>query len=237
MPPQPLLRVQELSVQRRGALILNRLSFSLAEGELVGLVGPNGVGKTTLLEVLVGRLRPASGELWWRGEQWPWAWELSRRARMGVGYLPQGPSVFRQLSVWENLRAVPTRDDTDLEAIIERVGLTARLDARAGSLSGGERRRLELARLWAMGSTLLLCDEPFAALDPQGVEAVCAILRELSGQGRCILLTDHRVELVASLCPRLMVLLDGHIARDGKASELRADAFLQERYFSPRDGG
>jgi len=213
-----------------GVQVLTGLNVTLEEGRLLGLIGPNGAGKTTCLRILTGLLKADAGEVWFDGVQWPSQRGLAWRARKGLGYLPQHPSVFRALSVWENLRAVPGSTQDMCEAVLEEIGLQGLATRWARDLSGGERRRLELGRLMLMPLRVLVCDEPFAALDPQGIAAVGGLLRKICQGGGAVLVTDHQLEALLGLCDDVALLIDGHIARQGPAAEMRRDPMVRTRY-------
>lgn len=220
-------------VERAGRRVLGGVSLDVCAGRCVGLVGPNGAGKTTLMTVLAGLVRPRSGAVWLCGRALGPREGLAQRARLGLGYLPQGPSVFARLTVWENLRAVPGATVARCESMLSRVGLVALREQPARLLSGGERRRLELGRLLLLeGLRVLLCDEPFAGLDPLGVEAVGGLLREVAAgpQGCGVLVTDHGVETLFGLCDEVAVLLDGRVAVRGERAVVESDAAVRSRY-------
>lgn len=215
---------------RPARVILRDLNLDAYGGQILGLVGPNGVGKTTLIRLLVGRLRPTSGEVVLRGEVLAPKLSLAARARRGMGYLPQQPSVFRSLSVWENLMSVPCAAAEAAQAVLERVSLSGAKDRSASQLSGGERRRLEVARLMLMRAQVVLCDEPFAGLDPIGITALSDLLRELAASGCAVVVTDHRVEALFPLCDEIALMLDTQIVRRASPAVLEKDLLVRERY-------
>jgi len=210
--------------------LLRAVDLDAFSGEILGLVGPNGVGKTTLIRLLVGQLRPSAGEVRLRGCVLPPKLSLAARARLGVGYLPQQPSIFRALSVCENLMAVPGARAANAEGVLEKVSLVDARERPAAQLSGGERRRLEVARLMLMKVDVLLCDEPFAGLDPLGIASLSELFRELAGAGRAVVVTDHRVEALFPICDEIALLLDTQIVRRASPELLSQDVLVRERY-------
>jgi lipopolysaccharide export system ATP-binding protein len=221
-----------------GRRVLDGVTLELAPGEIVGMLGPNGAGKTTLLRILAGTLAADAGELALVGEGARLsltAEPLHRRARRGLGYLPQEPSAFLGLDARENLAAVlelrgrsPGAARSEAEAMLGEHGLESLARQRAGTLSGGERRRLELARLLAIEPSILLLDEPFKGLDRAAAAALGARLRVLGGEGRAVLLSEHVTAPQAlELCTRIMVLLDGKVAASGSTAELAGDPVAQ----------
>ncbi len=225
-----LFSFRDVSAIRRRRPVLTGLNWDLRAGTLHGLVGPNGAGKTTAMEIAAGLLPSYGGEVVYDGATLPPQTSLAARARRGIGYLPQGGSAFRRLSVQENLMAVPGADVLRAAQIAEAVGLGALRGVRAEDLSGGERRRLEIGRLLLLRARLLLCDEPFAGLDPLGVTDLSRLLQAIAADGCCVVVTDHQVEAVFSLCSRVAVLLDGRLHRDAPPEVLRRDPVVQSRY-------
>lgn len=203
------------------------VSFDVSAGEIVALLGPNGAGKTTTFYILVGLVLPKSGRVF-LGDVDVTAEPLHLRARRGLGYLPQEASVFRSLTTEENLLAVlEARGRGSAEArsrtaeVLEEMGLSQRTKVAAGSLSGGERRRLEIARALVLEPSLLLLDEPFAGVDPKQVAEIQAILRDLrQRRGLGILITDHNVRETLDLVDRAFILHEGRILCEGNAKTL-----------------
>ena len=235
----PVLRARGLEVVRVGRTLLRDVSLSLAPGEIVGVLGPSGAGKSTLFGALIGD-PPADSGVVHLGDDDVTRWPMWRRARHGLGYVPQSPSVLWQLSMHDNLATFAQVCDTtiDVAAVAERVGLTARLDVRAGDLSAGERRRLEVARAACIRRPkVLLCDEPFAGVDPLGAARLSDLLRELAAEGMAVVLADHHVEEALALCTRAFLLLGGEVALEATPAEFRRDPLVQKRYLGNADLG
>ena len=214
------LEARDLRISLGGRQVVSGVSLRLRAGEVVGLLGPNGAGKTTIFRLLMGILR-GQGQVLLQDRQE--TRELSglavhQRSRLGLGYLPQEPSVFLGLTAINNIQAVlqlrrgPASSAADL---LERCGLTSVAGQKARTLSGGERRRLEIARMLALQPRLILLDEPFKGLDPQAVGDLQEVLVSLAGQGTGILLTDHNVHQALTICDRAYILVDGHIKVSG----------------------
>ena len=216
--------------------VVRGLDLRVGPGECVGLLGPNGAGKTTTFRMLTGLLRPTAGRVWLDGTDLT-AWPLWRRARAGLGYLPQGPSIFRRLTVAENLTVALERHLPDRRARLEEVdrlltthGLAHLALARGERLSGGERRRVEIVRALAAHPRVLLVDEPFAGLDPPAVLGVVRTLRTLVAAGVGVLLTDHHALHALEACDRIYILADGMTLFAGTPAAAVADAQVQARY-------
>jgi lipopolysaccharide export system ATP-binding protein len=210
------LTAERVSVRLGGTSILREVSLSIGAGEVVGIFGPSGAGKSTLFRALAGEQRLDGGRVL-LGSDDVTRLPLWRRARRGLGYVPQTPSVLLDLTVRDNLAvfarlASPGMAPHAATDAAASLGLSARLDVKAGALSGGERRRLELARALSAGPRVLLCDEPFAAIDPHGTEGAGAALRALADRGGCVLVADHHVAAALRICDRAALLLDGEIA-------------------------
>jgi lipopolysaccharide export system ATP-binding protein len=231
-----LLEVVELHKSYRGRRVVNGVSFEVAAGEIVGLLGPNGAGKTTSFRMAVGLIRPDGGQVFLGGVECS-RLPMFRRARLGMGYLPQEPSVFRKLGVRDNLLAVLETLPIDrAERRLRCDELIAELDlghlgnAPAETLSGGERRRLEISRALAAKPSLLLLDEPFAGVDPIAVEEIQSIVSKLREQGIGILITDHNVRETLLSTDRAYIIHQGKILRQGTAAELVADPEVRRVY-------
>lgn len=221
----------------RGRRVVDDVSVSVDRGEVVGLLGPNGAGKTTCFYLIVGLIRPDAGRI--RLDDRDVTREpMHRRARAGVGYLPQEPSVFRRLSVSDNLEAVlETRPDLDaqgraatLERLMDELQI-AHLGTQLGvSLSGGERRRVEIARALAASPRYILLDEPFAGVDPISVVEIQRIVRHLKDSGIGVLITDHNVREALNICDRAYILNQGRVLAHGPPAEILDNAQVREVY-------
>ncbi len=238
-------------VKRYGArTVVSDVSFQVHEGEIVGLLGPNGAGKTTTFRMTVGMIPPDAGRVRLDGADITRR-PMYQRARLGMGYLSQEPSIFRHMTVRENLLAVLEalgvgRIDRRARAkeLIAEFGLGEVSDATAVTLSGGERRRLELARTLALDPRLILLDEPFSGVDPIAVEDIQAQLFRLRDRGISILVTDHAVRETLGTTDRAYIIYEGSIFRHGSAAELAADpqvraVYLGEKFSMPErlEGG
>ncbi len=227
-----------LRVVRSGRELLRDVDIAVRPGEVVGVLGPSGAGKSTLFRTLVGELRPDAGTVSLDARDVT-AEPLWARARAGVGYVPQTPSVLFDLTVGENLATflalgkphASSRPRPTARDLAERVTLQERLDVRAGQLSGGERRRLELARALAIAPRVLVCDEPFAGVDPRGAEALGALLASLAREDEVgVILADHHVEEALRVTTRALLLLDGAVAASGTPDEFREHPLVRGRY-------
>jgi lipopolysaccharide export system ATP-binding protein len=232
------VEARDLRVARDGRAILRGVSIDANPGEVLGVLGPSGAGKSTLFRAIVGEEPPDGGTVLLGGvdvTQEP----LWRRARLGVGYVPQGPSVLWDLSVRDNLatfRSVAKLPPEDPRAAAERVGLESRLDVRAGALSGGERRRLELARAITRPPKVLVCDEPFAGVDPVGAERLGDLLRSFADGGAAVLLADHHVAEALRVCTRALLLLDGTVAVSASSADFPDHPLVRGRYLGTWTG-
>lgn len=230
------LSIEGLVVRRGGRRVVDGVGLELVPGAAVALLGPNGAGKTTLFEAIAGLIPVHGGRVRLFGQAVD-RWPLDRRARWGLGYLPQEPSVFRRSTVRQNVSAVlelrvPRAERSNrLEALLERFGLAGIAEVRADDLSGGERRRTELARLWASGPRCLLLDEPFAGLDPRSADELQLHLRGLIEEGHPVLFSDHAVERALDLCHRACVIAGGRLVVEGPPDEVRASEAAQRVYF------
>ena len=221
-------------------LAVRDLSLRVGAGEVVGLLGPNGAGKTTTFRMLCGALRPHAGHVELTGQDVS-RWPLWRRARAGLGYLPQGATIFRRLTVAQNLRAglarrklSPAQQSDAVDALLHQLGLTQLRDARGDTLSGGERRRAEIGRALAAQPAVLLVDEPFAGLDPAVRHALAAHLRQLASEGVGVLLCDHDAQQSFLTCDRVYILTDGELLAEGPPAEVAADPRVRAAYLGER---
>jgi len=224
-------------VKKYGArTVVNGVSFDVSQGEIVGLLGPNGAGKTTSFYMVVGLVIPDQGSIQ-LDDQVITNEPMYKRAQLGVGYLPQEASVFRTLSVEDNIKAVleltplsPAEQKDKLESLLEEFGLTHRRKYIGSHLSGGERRRTEIARALATNPNFILLDEPFAGVDPIAVEDIQRIVEQLKTKNIGILITDHNVQETLSITDRAYLLYDGKILKSGTAEELAADEQVRRVY-------
>jgi lipopolysaccharide export system ATP-binding protein len=229
----PLLRAEGIEVRRHGHAILRGVALDASPARVLALLGPSGAGKTSLFRVLVGEERPWRGHVLVDGRDVTRE-PLWRRARLGVGYLPQGPSVLFDLTVEENLAtyaALVGRPRRELAELAARFELGAHYDKRAGDLSGGERRRLELARALSARPRVLVCDEPFSGVDPAGAERIAKLLRSLAvDDGVAVVLADHHVVESLAIADEVALLLDGVVEMRGTPEEFAQHPAAQGRY-------
>ena len=235
--PRSTLRVIEVCKSYRKRAVVRNASLDVATGEVVGLLGPNGAGKTTCFYMVVGLVRVDDGRIEMDGD------DITRlpihvRARLGIGYLPQEASVFRKLSVADNIMAIlETRKDLNrgerrakVEELLEEFRVSHLHDQMGISLSGGERRRVEIARALAANPRFILLDEPFAGVDPISVLDIQEIIRHLAGRGIGVLITDHNVRETLGICQRAYILSAGEVIASGSAEAVLADRRVREVY-------
>jgi lipopolysaccharide export system ATP-binding protein len=220
----------------RGRAVVNGVSVEVNQGEIVGLLGPNGAGKTTSFYMIVGLVRPDEGKVFLDDVEITKA-PMYKRAQMGIGYLPQEVSVFRKLSVEDNIMAIlemtdlnKTQRQEKLERLLEEFHLTHVRKNLGNRLSGGEKRRTEIARALATDPKFVLLDEPFAGVDPIAVEDIQAIVSELKKRNIGILITDHNVQETLSITDRAYLLFEGSILKSGTAEELASDEQVRRVY-------
>jgi lipopolysaccharide export system ATP-binding protein len=233
---QDILSASELTKSYRGRTVLDQVSLKLERGEIVGLLGPNGAGKTTTFYIIVGLVAPDNGRVGLGGRditQLP----MYRRARSGISYLPQEPSVFRKLTVQENLRSIAETlsiSSAEREALtstlLEEFGIDNLRDQGAYTLSGGERRRLEIARALVLTPRFILLDEPFAGIDPLAVLDIQRIVGRLKERGIGVLITDHNVRETLNITDRAYIISDGRILREGSPEQLTNDDEVKKVY-------
>jgi lipopolysaccharide export system ATP-binding protein len=216
--------------------VVNNVSINVEQGEIVGLLGPNGAGKTTTFYMVVGLIKADSGEVFLNDEDIT-KMPMYKRAQMGIGYLPQEASVFRKLSVEDNILSVlemtklnKQQRNEKLENLLEEFNLNHVRKNNGDSLSGGERRRTEIARALAVDPKFILLDEPFAGVDPIAVEDIQGVVARLKYKNIGILITDHNVNETLSICDRAYLLIEGKIFKHGTAEELAANEQVRRLY-------
>ncbi|MEZ5041345.1 MAG: LPS export ABC transporter ATP-binding protein [Saprospiraceae bacterium] len=216
--------------------VVRGVSIKVNQGEIVGLLGPNGAGKTTTFYMVVGFIKPNEGAVYLNDEEIT-ELPMYKRAQNGIGYLPQEPSVFRKLTVEDNIKAVlemtrlnAAEQAARLEELIGEFGLEKVRKSRGDTLSGGERRRTEIARALATSPNFILLDEPFAGIDPIAVEDIQYIVAKLKTKNIGILITDHNVQETLSITDRAYLMFEGNILKAGTAEELAADEMVRKVY-------
>lgn len=236
----PLIDTRGLVKNYHGRNVVDGVSIHVARGEVVGLLGPNGAGKTTTFYMIVGLIHPKRGQVVFDGRNIT-GYPMHRRARLGLGYLSQEPSIFRKLTVAENVMAIlewlplSARERKQrLESLLNELGLTHLARQKAYTLSGGERRRLEITRALVTNPSALLLDEPFSGVDPLAVYDVQEIIRGLKKRGLGILITDHNVRETLTIVDRAYLICEGKVLREGTSSFLIDDPLSRELYLGPR---
>lgn len=232
-----VLQATNLAKSYKARAVLRDLSLTVASGEVVGLLGPNGAGKTTAFYMIVGLSKCAHGEILLDGRDIS-RLPMHKRAQMGLGYLPQEPSVFRKLSVADNIMAIlETRPGLDrearesrLEQLLGELHIDHVHDSLGLSLSGGERRRVEIARALAADPRFMLLDEPFAGVDPLSVADIQRIIKHLSDKGIGVLITDHNVRETLGICTRAYIVNQGVVIAAGSAEQILANSQVREVY-------
>ena len=234
------LVAEDLAKAFRKRPVLRGVSISLDRGEVVGLLGPNGAGKTTCFYVMTGLIAPDYGRILLDGNDIT-ALPMYRRARLGIGYLPQEPSIFRGLTVEQNIRAVlelseksPETREAVLDDLLAEFSITHLRRTSALALSGGERRRVEIARALAAKPNFILLDEPFAGIDPIAVTEIRSLVQHLKDRGIGVLITDHNVRETLDLVDRAYILNDGVVLMQGVPSEIVADEAVRRVYLGER---
>ena len=236
------LDIRQLRKAYKGRTVVHEVSMQLNSGEVVGLLGPNGAGKTTSFYMIVGLVKSDAGEIWMDNKNLA-RMPIHQRARMGLSYLPQEASVFRKRSVADNIRAIlqlqtdtddkPLSDDlieTRLTELLNDLQISPLRDNMAVSLSGGERRRVEIARALATSPRFILLDEPFAGVDPIAVIEIQRIVRFLKSRGIGVLITDHNVRETLGICDRAYIISEGTVLASGTPQEIVANANVRKVY-------
>jgi len=233
---QSILKAENLWKKFKQRTVVKDVSLSLKQGEVVGLLGPNGAGKTTTFYMIVGMIKPTKGDVG-LDQTSITNKAMYRRSRLGIAYLPQEPSIFRKLSVEKNIKAVlqyqrmPSAEKKKrLEELIEVFGLGHIRKSKGYMLSGGERRRCEIARALATKPKFILLDEPFAGIDPIAVEDIMKMVRALKDQGIGVLITDHNVHETLSITDRAYILIDGSIYTAGTAEQIADNEEVRRLY-------
>lgn len=231
-----VLETKSVLKRYRGHEVLKGVSLSVSGGEVVGILGPNGAGKTTCFYLILGLLRPDGGDVFFDGKPIG-ALPVWRRARQGIGYLPQEPSIFMRLTVMENILAIlelhePSRSKrfSRLEAILFTLRIGHLADQQAASLSGGERRRVEIGRALALSPRFMLLDEPFAGVDPLAVADIQGAVALLAKEGIGVLITDHNVRETLGVCDRAYILEEGRLLAQGAPQDLVQDDKVRRAY-------
>ncbi len=216
--------------------VVCQVTLEVHPSEVVGLLGPNGAGKTTTFGMIAGSVRATAGTVC-LGEREITGLPMYRRARLGITYLPQEASIFRRLSVADNVNAiletvepVRARRRERLQALLNELGLTDKADRRGDSLSGGERRRVEITRALVLSPSFMMLDEPFAGVDPIAVIDIQKIIEQLKNRGIGVIITDHNVRETLSICDRAYIIKDGEILREGTPAEIAEDPRVREVY-------
>ena len=231
------LKLKNIEKSLGSKKILSGINFSIAANEIVGLLGPNGAGKTTAFYIAAGIIFPSTGQIFINNEdvtQKP----MHARANLGLGYLPQEASIFPELSVENNLLGIVelSMGDQDkkiekLSKIVDEFGLKNILQAKGRMLSGGQRRKVEIARTLICEPDIVLLDEPFAGIDPIAVEEIKELLQEICKKNISILITDHNVRETLSLCDRAIILNEGSVIAEGDEATLKDNAHVRHKYF------
>jgi lipopolysaccharide export system ATP-binding protein len=234
------LTIEAVAKSYRGRRVVDNVSLEVQAGEIVGLLGPNGAGKTTTFYIVVGLIRPDAGTVYLDGKPLT-ALAMHQRAHMGIGYLAQEPSIFRKLTVADNLQAIVetlslsrAQQRERIRVLLEEFNLTALRDIKGYALSGGERRRVELARLLITSPQFILLDEPFTGIDPIMVQEIQNFIFRLKQQGIGIFITDHRVRETLEITDRAYIMHAGRILQSGSPQELVESREVKEIYLGER---
>jgi len=234
------LKAEDLVKKYKKRTVVNDVAIDVRQGEIVGLLGPNGAGKTTTFYMIVGMVKPNGGRVFFDNREITML-PMYERARLGIGYLPQEASVFRRLSVRDNLMAVlemgplsKSEQEEKCDRLLEDFGLTHVVDSKGYVLSGGERRRTEIARALALDPKFMLLDEPFAGIDPIAVEEIMRIIGTLKSKNIGILITDHNVHETLSITDRSYLLFEGKILKSGTAQFLADDPEARKLYLGEK---
>ena len=231
------IKTNKLVKQFKGRRVVNEVSLNVTENEVIGLLGPNGAGKTTTFYMIVGLIRPNEGQVLLNGEDIT-ALPMYKRARLGLGYLPQEPSIFKKLTVEENLRLLlevvepiqPDEFESRINELILDLGLNHVRHSKGYQLSGGEKRRVEIARSLSLNPSFILLDEPFAGVDPIAVSEIQDIIKQLKSKGIGIIITDHNVRETLSITDRSYIIHQGEILLAGNPKEIATSEIAKKYY-------
>ena len=230
------IRTEKLVKKYKNRTVVNEVSINFTQGEIVGLLGPNGAGKTTSFYMIVGLIKPFSGHVFLNDKDISEE-PMYKRAQMGIAYLPQEASVFRHMTVEDNIRAIlefsgksKAEQKEKLESLIAEFNIEKVRHNKGNNLSGGERRRVEIARCLASDPKFILLDEPFAGVDPIAVEDIQGIVKKLKDKNIGIVITDHNVHETLSITDRAYLLFEGSVLKAGTAEELAADPLVKKVY-------
>ncbi|MBL6722794.1 MAG: LPS export ABC transporter ATP-binding protein [Candidatus Margulisbacteria bacterium] len=231
------IKVEQLIKSYKGRRVVNELSLTVNQGEVVGLLGPNGAGKTTTFYMIVGLVRPNSGDVFLNQKNVT-SMPMFKRARLGLGYLPQEPSIFKKLTVEENLRLLlevvepipPDQFESRINELILDLGLNHVRHSKGFQLSGGEKRRVEIARSLSLNPSFILLDEPFAGVDPIAVSEIQGIITSLKEKGIGVIITDHNVRETLSITDRSYIIHQGEILFSGSPKEIASSEIAKKYY-------
>ena len=235
-----ILRTDNVTKSYHKRKVVNSVNLEIKEGEIVGLLGPNGAGKTTTFRMIVGLIKPDNGKVYLDNEDIS-KWPMHKRAQNGVGYLSQEPSIFRGLSVEDNIRAVLEVQGYNkreiaarLEELLDRINISHIAKSKAYTLSGGEKRRLEITRTLAISPSFILLDEPFSGVDPIAVAEIQSIIYDLKNMGIGILITDHQVRETLEVTDRAYILNEGQVLTSGNAKDVANDPKVVQFYLGEK---
>jgi len=222
-----------MSISFKKRRVVNNISVKVSSGEVIGLLGPNGAGKTTTFHMILGIHRPESGQILLNDVDIT-RYPVFMRARAGIGFLPQEPSVFRGMSVIDNIYTVlehrKEKKEIDIEGVLDEMGLSELRNRKASFLSGGERRRLEIARSLVLDPDFLLLDEPFAGIDPIQINEIRKLIKSFKNKGLGIIITDHNVREILKITDRSYIINKGELIFQGNSAELISDKRVKEEY-------
>ena len=231
-----MLNVTDISKSIKGKKIVSKVSFEINKSDIFGLLGPNGAGKTSTFYIIAGLMNPDDGEIKLSNQDIS-KLPMHKRSKLGIKYLPQEPSIFQNLTVYENLLGLAelsfknNKDITDfVSSSIEEFGLSDITQLKGRQLSGGQRRKVEIARTLAAKPKIILLDEPFAGIDPIAIEDIKKVLKKLSGKGIGILITDHNVRETLEICNQAAIISNGEIISKGTKEKLISDKLVKEVY-------
>ena len=231
-----MLNVKDISKSIKGKKIVSKVSIEINKSDIFGLLGPNGAGKTTTFYIIAGLMNPDDGEIKLSNQDIS-KLPMHKRSKLGIKYLPQEPSIFQNLTVYENLLGLAelsfknNKDITDfVSSSIEEFGLSDITQLKGRQLSGGQRRKVEIARTLAAKPKIILLDEPFAGIDPIAIEDIKKVLKKLSGKGIGILITDHNVRETLEICNQAAIISNGEIISKGTKEKLISDKLVKEVY-------